>query len=389
METSLDFKQRDESPMRLGSGSLDRAFITDLLKANKEVNLDDKIKEYYKLLRSQVSMLDTHIDTVLQKHEQDFLNAFKCQMFALYGQLKELKKKNDENEIRLKRDEQLNSLKKSLDWFREEAIKLGESNQFFKKEADKWKARAETLQDDRNFLENQLKKTKRKLKLLQLEKKEEERENGSLKSSNLANSFNIQNFSPCSKTGEIIEDLYSKFNSQGSFFFELEKFFNDLEVKYNDSIRHLKNSLEGEKKKIKQVTAQQSSTFFVKSDLENLFLECVEEVRKEISRRKAKNLVEQKYQKRSKTSQREERLVMTPSDKRKILELLISNEQVLILLYEKLFPHRASQFTNLPKPENKGQEEALPNLEELLRQVPTRPNIPKTWSFPNRGRSVI
>jgi hypothetical protein len=115
----------------------------------------------------------------------------------------------------------------------------------------------------------------------------------------------------------------------------------------------------------------------------------VEEVRKEISRRKAKNFVDQKYQKRSKTSQPDERMVMTPSDKRKILELLISNEQVLILLYEKLFPHRASQYSNLPRPETKGQEEALPNLEELLKQVPTRPSIPKTWSFQNRGRSVI
>lgn len=387
MEKNSDAKLRDESPVRMLTGNFDRAFITDLLKTNKEVNLDEKIKEYYKILCTQVSMLDTHIDTVLQKHEQDFLNAFKCQMFSLYGQLKELKKKNDENEIRLKRDEQLNSLQKSLDWFREEAIKLGESNQFYKKEADKWKAKAESLQDDRNFLENQLKNTKRKLKLMQMEKKEAE--NDSLHSSNIINPLDINNFTPSSKTGEIIEDLYSKFFNQGSFLFELEKFFHDLEVKYNDSIRFLKGSLESEKKKVKQVTAQQSSMFFVKSDLENLFLECVEEVRKEISRRKAKNLVEQKYTKRSKTSQREERMVMTPSDKRKILELLISNEQVLILLYEKLFPHRASQYSNLPKPENKGQDETLPNLEELLRQVPTKPNIPKTWSFPNRGRSVI
>ena len=387
MEKTLEIALKEESPSRTGSGSVERTFLTDMMKQGKEVNYLEKIEEYHGVLLKQVDMLDTHIVTVLQKHEQDFLNAFKCQMFNLYGQLKELKKKNDENEIRLKRDEQLNTVQKSLDWFRNEAIKLGESTQFYKKEADKWKAKAESLQDDRNFLENQLKNTKRKLKLLEIERKFND--DDSLKSSMAPSQGVLAKFVPSSKTGEIIEDLYNKHAAQGNFLNELETCFHDLEVKYNESIRHLKSLVDSEKRKVKQVTAQQSSNFFVKSDLENLFLECVEEVRKEISRRKAKSLVDQKYSKRSNTSQADERMVMTPSDKRKILELLISNEQVLILLYEKLFPHRASQYSNLPRPETKGHEEALPNLEELLKQVPTKPSIPKTWSFQNRGRSVI
>ena len=387
MEKTLEIKQKEESPLRTGSGNIERTFLTDMMKQNKEVNYLEKIEEYHGVLLKQVDMLDTHIVTVLQKHEQDFLNAFKCQMFSLYGQLKELKKKNDENEIRLKRDEQLNTLQKSLDWFRQEAIKLGESTQFYKKEADKWKAKAESLQDDRNFLENQLKNTKRKLKLLEIERKFND--DDSLKSSIAPSQEALNKFVPNSKTGEIIEDLYNKHGSQGNFLNELETYFHDLEVKYNESIRHLKSLVDVEKKKVKQITAQHSSNFFVKSDLENLFLECVEEVRKEISRRKAKSLVDQKYSKRSNTVQPDERMVMTPSDKRKILELLISNEQVLILLYERLFPHRASQYNNLSRPETKGHEEALPNLEELLKQVPTKPSIPKTWSFQNRGRSVI
>lgn len=127
----------DESPLRLPSIAIDRAFLTDLVKQNKEANSQDKISEYYGALKSQISTLDSHIDNVLQRHEQDFLNAFKCQMYNLYSQLKELKKKTDENELKLKRDEQINRLQKSMEWFREEAVKLGESAQFYKKEADK------------------------------------------------------------------------------------------------------------------------------------------------------------------------------------------------------------------------------------------------------------
>ena len=72
---------------------------------------------------------------------------------------------------------------------------------------------------------------------------------------------------------------------------------------------------------------------------------------------------------------------MTSSDKRKILELLVSNEQILVLLYEKLFPHRASQYNSIIKPDESSQE-PLPTLEELLKQLPN-----KTGKIPQyRGR---
>ena len=134
MEKITDGKQREDSPSKL---VIDRSFLTDLMMQGKEVNYQEKIAEYYNVLKQQVNRLDSHIDSVLQKHEQDFLNAFKCQMFNLYSQLTDLKKKNDENELKLKRDEQINKLQNSLEWFREEAVKLGESTNYYKREADK------------------------------------------------------------------------------------------------------------------------------------------------------------------------------------------------------------------------------------------------------------
>ena len=121
MEKITDGKQREDSPSKL---VIDRSFLTDLMMQGKEVNYQEKIAEYYNVLKQQVNRLDSHIDSVLQKHEQDFLNAFKCQMFNLYSQLTDLKKKNDENELKLKRDEQINKLQNSLEWFREEAVNL-------------------------------------------------------------------------------------------------------------------------------------------------------------------------------------------------------------------------------------------------------------------------
>ncbi|OMJ67353.1 hypothetical protein SteCoe_35499 [Stentor coeruleus] len=359
------------------------------LKA-KEINYQEKIVEYSKILKQQIKKLDTHIDTVLQKHEQDFLNAFKCQMFNLHSQLKELKKKNDENELRLKRDDQIIKLQKALDWFRDEAVKLGESTQHYKKESEKWKAKAESLEDDRKFLENQLKATKRKIKLLQVEKDDSKDSESFLQTSFFKTQDQCSTkFSPSCKSGDIVLELYHKSNHHiDDFMHELEKFFNDLENKYNLSIKHIKNSLEAERRRFKTMSAQQTSVFFAKSDLENLFLECIEEVRKDAIKRKLQNAANQKYLKRCCIGQKDDISILKSSDKRKILELLISNEQVLIFLYEKLFPHRANQYGNTFRTEDKTKTDQTPELEELLKQVPYNQNTSKSRYYSYRGKSM-
>jgi len=46
--------------------------------------------------------------------------------------------------------------------------------------------------------------------------------------------------------------------------------------------------LDNERKKTKQMSQYQASAILEKTDLENLFLECVDEVRKEVAKRQAK-----------------------------------------------------------------------------------------------------
>ena len=389
MEKANEGKYREDSPVR--TAVIEKSFLTDMLMRGDEVNYHEKIKEYYKVLENQVQKLDTNIGTMLQKHEQDFLNAFKCQMFNLYAQLRDLKKKTDENEVKLKRDEQINTLQKSLEWFREEAVKLGESSQFYRNETEKWKAKAESLEDDRKFLETQLKNTKRKVKNLQHEKEPDKASDYSLKNSTSQSldKANIKYF-PSTKTGEILLELIQKNNFHlEDFLYDTERFFNEIEIKYNDAIKHMKNTLDSEKKKIRNISAHQTSVFFVKSDLESLFLECVEEVRKEVSRRKAQTLATQQFAKRAQTTLNGGRDLMAPSDKRKILELLVSNEQVLIMLYEKLFPYRVSQYGHTSKVEDKIERDMnAPNLEELLNQIPSKNSTVRGSVHQFRGKSV-
>ena len=70
--------------------------------------------------------------------------------------------------------------------------------------------------------------------------------------------------------------------------------------------------------------------------MEELFLECVEEVRKDIVRRKATTIG--LHGDLNGTLKKHGKGHFTATDKRKVLDLLLSNENVLLFLYEKLFP---------------------------------------------------
>lgn len=71
-------------------------------------------------------------------------------------------------------------------------------------------------------------------------------------------------------------------------------------------------------KRNQQLTAQNSHLVGARNELENLFLECADEVRKDIARRR--HLQQIKYNKNDSTVNAEK---MSQSDKRKLLENLV------------------------------------------------------------------
>jgi parvulin-like peptidyl-prolyl isomerase len=98
-----------------------------------------------------------------------------------------------------------------------------------------------------------------------------------------------------------------------------------------------------------------------KNELERLFVECIEEIRKGIMKRRLKNEImnKKKYQQIEKNTEEarefEQSLLklaelaknrvkiqdFTNKDKNHLLELFVNNEKTLLKIYEILFPHRA------------------------------------------------
>jgi hypothetical protein len=143
---------------------------------------------------------------------------------------------------------------------------------------------------------------------------------------------------------------------------EIIKYVQALETSYTDAIRELKNLVDKERSNQKKMNAERVNFNADKNELETLFVDCIEEVRKEIMKRRLKNEIynRKKFQRIEKNSEEakefEESLLrlaqlaknrvkitdFTNRDKSHLLDLFVNNEKTLLKIYEALFPHRVN-----------------------------------------------
>merc|ERR1719486_257656 len=90
----------------------------------------------------------------------------------------------------------------------------------------------------------------------------------------------------------------------------------EAEERYVEAIQHLKESIVREQHTIRMLQAGRATAYSKKSELEEFFLKCIDEARKELVRKRHMSMKTEK------------------SERERVLEA------VLVCLYEKLFPHR-------------------------------------------------
>lgn len=67
-----------------------------------------------------------------------------------------------------------------------------------------------------------------------------------------------------------------------------------METSYNETIRDQKAQLDRLQRKLKLVQGEKINTLTEKNDIEALFVDCIEDVRKEVMKRRLKNEIIQK-----------------------------------------------------------------------------------------------
>jgi len=86
---------------------------------------------------------------------------------------------------------------------------------------------------------------------------------------------------------------------------EITKYVQALESNYMETIKELRIHIDREKNKARKVTADKVNENTEKNELEGLFVDCIEEVRKDIMKRRLKNEIynKKKFQQIEKNSE--------------------------------------------------------------------------------------
>lgn len=143
--------------------------------------------------------------------------------------------------------------------------------------------------------------------------------------------------------------------------FEILNYTQALETNYTDTIKNLQIRNERMRKRLKKEESKNVNTVIERGDLENLFVDCVEDVRRNVIKRrlKAEIIGKKKIGKFDENSEEakefEESLLklanlakdrvkfseFTSQDRNNLLDLFVNNEKTLLRIYENLFPRRA------------------------------------------------
>ncbi|CAG9324517.1 unnamed protein product [Blepharisma stoltei] len=372
---------RSSSPAKLTD-----TFLTQFqrLKISKDNDITganlDTINALYSDLNSCVMSLDQKVGGVLKKHELEFLNEYKERMYRIQKEMRILKEKANEAESQRRKVEKIQSLEKERDMLREKAEKLDRLCKEQKESVDTWKNKAEEMEDDRRFLEEQIIAARKQNQHLQEQLKLVEEHNHV---NSLAPDPSLEENNTGQTTESVENQIWvsseqSEFGKSAISSLALKKsqlqlnqtslspskqadYFQQVQTRFKQIVSHLQNQLEVERKTLKNLRGAKTNFILEKGELEDIFLQCVEDGKKEILARKLKASRYQPKNKKKSTLDRERDITLDEFkdiDKRKVMELFLSSEKVRKFLYDKMFSQEG-EFPSQATPATKSIQSSL------------------------------
>lgn len=298
----------------------------------------------------------------MQKHEADFLNVYKGHMYNIQKEMRMLKEKVSEDELKRKRDDELKTLQSERDWFRNEALRLDKICKEYKRNLEIWKNKAQILEEDRKFMENQILLTKKQ----------------NLKLKEGIDSQRELNYS--------VEKSWIKADEVSRFTLSKQANEERPSTSYTNTIKHLKNQIDIQKKTMQVQKSVHANYFLEKGELEDFFQDCIEEVKKEIQKRRNQSVSQSKlnYSSSLKLFQKQDDVKLSDfksNDKRKLIEMIVCREEVLKLLKECIFTKNIEKKTRPGTGNSYGLSHVFSSPGLFSNQGLIRPSTaPKGWN---------
>ena len=160
----------------------DGAFLTEVALDDPEgletVDGMDNVRKLNRQLNGFVDNLNEKIRKLLEEQESDFLSAYRHHIYHVQKELQSWKDKVKEEEMGIKKDSQIRQFKNERDWFKDEALRLGNFTDRMKSDMEALKTKMQEVVEDRAWLRKQLKLAKKQSKFLTVELEQARRGGG-------------------------------------------------------------------------------------------------------------------------------------------------------------------------------------------------------------------
>jgi hypothetical protein len=286
------------------------AQITPMLKKREE------IEKIAKELQFDIKNLAKTIQDILDKHHKDYISTFSTFMDTVRKDLKLKLEQMEKIEEEKRKINDVRLIKCERDYFRLESIRMNNLCKNLKNKIDDMSLRMKILSDEVNNVTIKWKDSENANKQLILELE-----------NNINSHKEIEN-----ELNQMKEMIVNKENENENNVTKSTNF--DDEINFNE-INRLKNELKREKMKNQKNLNELNRIALEKNKLENIFIDCIEETRKNIFNRRLKENLSNRMKKNFDVKTNYDSFL--PNDKKAILENFVFNDEVSNLIRETIF----------------------------------------------------
>lgn len=311
--------------------SLERR-LNDGVDQDEHVQRMAVIETMHKSVVMGLQSIQSNTAKILQDQEKDLMRAFRARLQEVSKDLEATRKGRGDagTELQMRHRRVVAELHEA----QELAQTFDKKNEQLKAENQKLLEKLRTREDDRQCL----------LRELVLSKKENARLKAQVKDGTATGVAASTGEQGQIRTGPMDKSHGKSFSQKQIEQARLQQTHNkqyEREVKYREAITHLKRMVEAERKNARSLKQQQADMMQQRTEIEVLLRQCLDDVKAEIMRHRME------HQKTdgpipgpgvpiTAMSVHE----LTTQDRERVLELLLSQQRVVQLLYSKTFPQR-------------------------------------------------
>lgn len=375
-EIANDAKTRQESYLRK---ELDyRQRLGQLEERIQTIHSDDSkgdvqmshIRTMHGEIQDTITKIQGKTSKILKAQERDLIRAFRARLADVTDELEKEQKKNHSGSVEWV--QRCQKLTEELEWLKDLTEKLTAENKNYLKENRRFKRQLKTQEEDREFLIKQLVAVKKENARLRYSYEQATLGGQAAAAGGSGGGDNMPEINSPSRKRDPMSRTFDGGSRPGSAASGRKRMDSApsgqmgggmgsmggsggaaSEERYRNMLVKLKKQLDEERKQVRLIRTHYTNEVAQRTELQNFLKKCIEDVRQDISERhkqrraalraSGNRLARNAMPKKPDIDPRDIPLEdFTPADRINVMEWLLSQDHVIYMLYDNMFPRKTT-----------------------------------------------